>query len=626
MAHKFVVPISIRHLASASSQGIAISVDGDTNDRVVVEAGGRIVWGSGSTSGDTNLYRDSPNTLKTDDAFIASSLGVADAFTLPVVDGSDGQLLQTNGAGSVSWVDNDLSALSDFEITNATNGDLLIYDGTNWVNDTLPSSEPMGHEDRTKSAISFDSGSLTFTIEPVGESHTVWCVGHRYIKTSAETVTIPNTPGLYYISYDSTGSLQYEQTYFTWHQDTPTAYVYWSGTDYLLFDERHGIVLDWQTHEYLHRTRGAVLANGFGVSNYTTNGTGDLDSEAQLDIADGTFFDEDLQVDIVHSATPTANSWEQVLQGGAELPIIYLSGTTWTFDAPTAFPLKQGAALPKYNLNTSGTWSTPDLGNGSFGVTWIVATNILTSPVIGILGQDEYNNIGQAEAADWSSQNLEGFPVVELRPLYKVVYEVKSSYTNTPGAAIRGVYDLRRYGSVAGQIPALPVADHGSLTGLSDDDHTQYPKLTNSDTAPSSPRQNDMWYDTTNGRTYVYYDSYWVEMGSGSGEIFLDNISDVNAGSPSDGDILFYSSESGFWEAASQNSRIDPRDGYAISNTDNAIEYKYFGFQNVNDAWYIARKTSEINVVQYAKGDTNYALAWSNRVSHTYASFAETFA
>lgn len=92
--------------------------------------------------------------------------------------------------------------------------------------------------------------------------------------------------------------------------------------------------------------------------------------------------------------------------------------------------------------------------------------------------------------------------------------------------------------------------DHGALTGLGDDDHTQYPKLTNSDTAPSSPRVNDMWYDTTNGRTYVYYDSFWVEMGSGSGEILLDNVSDVNAGSPAAGDVLAYNGTD--WSTAPQ--------------------------------------------------------------------------
>ena len=33
-------------------------------------------------------------------------------------------------------------------------------------------------------------------------------------------------------------------------------------------------------------------------------------------------------------------------------------------------------------------------------------------------------------------------------------------------------------------------------------------------TAPSSPTSGQIWYDSTGGGTYVYYDSFWVEVGS----------------------------------------------------------------------------------------------------------------
>ena len=42
--------------------------------------------------------------------------------------------------------------------------------------------------------------------------------------------------------------------------------------------------------------------------------------------------------------------------------------------------------------------------------------------------------------------------------------------------------------------------------------------MTTSSTAPSSPSDGDMWYDTDDGRTYVYYDdgtsAQWVEFGA----------------------------------------------------------------------------------------------------------------
>ena len=39
--------------------------------------------------------------------------------------------------------------------------------------------------------------------------------------------------------------------------------------------------------------------------------------------------------------------------------------------------------------------------------------------------------------------------------------------------------------------------------------------VTVSDTAPSSPSQGDQWYNSAEGRTYVYYDSFWVEASPG---------------------------------------------------------------------------------------------------------------
>ena len=420
-----------------------------------------------------------------------------------------------------------LNDLSDVTAATPSDGEFLQFNGSEWVASTYPTSEPMGHEDKTESTISFDSGSLTFSIAPVADSFTIWCKGVRHIKTTTQSVTIPNTAGLHYISFDENGAIQYELSYFEWHNDTPTAYVYWNGTDYILFDERHGITLDWQTHEYLHRTRGAVIANGFGASNYVEDGDGSSDTHAQIDIANGTFFDEDLQVDITHSATPTANTFEQILQGAAEMPVLYRSGSVWTYDTATEYPFKQGSALPTYNLNTAGTWSTPDIGNSKFGVSWIAATNIIGSPVVVIMGQDQYNNIGEAEAATWDGLNLTDFPVVEMRPLYKVAYQVASGYSNTPKAAIRGVYDLRRLGSGSSSIPAFPVADHGSLTGLSDDDHPQY---------------------LTEARHSA------IDHSGVMSSVVLDDISNVNASSPTNGDFLRFDGSSWINDAVNLSS------------------------------------------------------------------------
>lgn len=41
-------------------------------------------------------------------------------------------------------------------------------------------------------------------------------------------------------------------------------------------------------------------------------------------------------------------------------------------------------------------------------------------------------------------------------------------------------------------------------------------KYLESDTAPSTPEPGDIWFNTTTGSTYIYYDSYWVGVGGGT--------------------------------------------------------------------------------------------------------------
>jgi hypothetical protein len=401
-------------------------------------------------------------------------------YVATVTSGTGISVTNTGGEGATPNVAIDavLNNLNDVVITgNATPGQTLQFDGTNWVNTVSPTMEPIGFENKEDSIISFNKTTREFSISPALTAYSLWCVGKKFTKTSTETIQIPNNPALHFIFFDSEGRLGTRQSYFNWDSEAPVSYVYWNADDqeaYFFADERHGIVLDWATHEYLHRTRGAAIANGFGVNNFTITGLGASNADAQIDIANGTFFDEDLQVDITHSTSPTLNTWQQRLQGGAYIPVFYRLNNHWKKDTATQFPLKQGTSRPQYNLNSGGTWSAVDVANNRFAISWIIATNNLNEPIIAVLGQNTYGNKGSAEADFYGSLDLDGFPIVEFRPLYKIVYECKDSYTNTPHAAFRTVSDLRSIISADQGVSAVAVSDHGSLTGLQDDDHPQY--------------------------------------------------------------------------------------------------------------------------------------------------------
>lgn len=373
------------------------------------------------------------------------------------------------------------------------------------LNDAVTAAgEPMGHVNNADSALSFDASTRTVTISPTGAAFVVWCKTAKYTFTTPQSVVIPDTTGLHYVYFNTVGVLSTRTTFFDWPNDAPTAYVAWNAATQaapFFADERHGITLDWQTHEYLHRTRGAALANGFGISNYTITGSGSSDADAQFDLSGGTFFDEDLQVDVTHSNSPTPNTWQQDLAGPAQIPVLYRSGSGWVRDNPTNFVLKAGTATPRYNTESGGVWGLTDVPNNSYSSVWVLATNNLTYPVVAIMGQYASNNESEAESFDWGELNLDGFPSIEFRPLYKIVFQCSSSYGNTIKARFTNVFDIR---NLVSSSPAATIgSSHGGLSGLGGDDHLQYVHISEVRTPSDAVKASFLPSQTGNNGKYL---------------------------------------------------------------------------------------------------------------------------
>ena len=138
MANKFFTSIKARFFGSPSDTAIDIGVNGDSNARVTIDAGGRITWGSGSEAGDVNLYRDTADVLKTDDTLKAAALFV-DSIEVDTTGATLNDLLKFDGtkfspsgvAGSVDTLDD----LSDVTITSPESFQTLVYDGSAWINE-----------------------------------------------------------------------------------------------------------------------------------------------------------------------------------------------------------------------------------------------------------------------------------------------------------------------------------------------------------------------------------------------------------------------------------------------------------------------------------------------------------
>jgi hypothetical protein len=102
---------------TSTAQALGISVNGDTTNRFGIDPTGKVSWGDGTASRDTNLYRSNPAVLKTDGALqattsirlnttsLGSGVGVvamANATTVPTGTPSGGGVLYVE-AGALKY-------------------------------------------------------------------------------------------------------------------------------------------------------------------------------------------------------------------------------------------------------------------------------------------------------------------------------------------------------------------------------------------------------------------------------------------------------------------------------------------------------------------------------------------
>lgn len=348
------------------------------------------------------------------------------------------------------------------------------------------SEEPNGFVNKDHSAINVDFsnvnsiGSGVFTISPTGglSSYDVFIKGLKYSFGSL-TGYIPDSTDLYFIYIDKSDKiLKVKNSNPNFGTDIPVSYVYWNTDNNQVVyqaEERHGIKMDSATHLYLHRVFGAQYISGLGLTYNSLIGNGSTDIDAKIAIADGLIFDEDAQISISHSSNPNINNYEQILNPTGQIPIFYKDGAAggWKYSGPTNYPVKVGTSA-QYNQYTGGSWTTTNAGNAKFVATWIVATNNMLYPIIGIMGQEVDDNIGQADTDNlWENLDLTDLPVIEMRPLYRLIFETDGRWTgNASRVALRDVKDIRSVLNVTGG--GLSPSDHGNLFGLLDDDHPQY--------------------------------------------------------------------------------------------------------------------------------------------------------
>lgn len=298
--------------------------------------------------------------------------------------------------------------------------------------------EPTGFTARNNSQISFDNQTRTFSIVATTDTgFEVWLHAVSTLHHSDE-VQIDDTTGLHFIYYDYLdASLQSTQTaspeLFTamalvaivyWRQDQQKA-IYFG-------DERHGIVMDGVTHQYLHLTLGAQYRNGLGLYDFLVDQNGGSDLHCKFSCQDGRIADEDIEITISHNLP-------QQLQQYCNLPLFYRIGadSNWYRKEPSDIPLiKAGdvqhysGALIAYNQKLDGSWVLSQTATNQFVLVHVFATNDVNTPIVAVLGNTHQTKTAAREAARVEIRQMQGLPFLEFVELGTIIYQTNTSYTN----------------------------------------------------------------------------------------------------------------------------------------------------------------------------------------------------
>jgi hypothetical protein len=329
------------------------------------------------------------------------------------------------------------------------------YDNVVLCGDVM--NEPTGFEDRTNSTLAWTDTSPDRTLTvTTGSSYRIGIAGVIYTVNTTKTAQITNTRGIWYFYFDVNAGaprLNASQTFPNLSLNAIVAGVYWNGTTGVLVDERHGMIMDGATHLYLHQTMGARYESGYAMGALTTT-TFQIDSP-------GYYWDEDIRHSLGSNQTQCRVFWRDGVTGH------------WTWASPSTLWYTKTGNAPNYDNGGTPT----ALATNEICAYWVCVSNAPDYPIIVLMGQRKDNTLANAQKNNtFDSMNLADLPLKEVKVLYRILvsYSAAGGGTVVFPSATQSEYlaDYRtaQYGGVGTSL----AGDHGMLSGLLDDDHTQY--------------------------------------------------------------------------------------------------------------------------------------------------------
>jgi len=311
----------------------------------------------------------------------------------------------------------------------------------------------------------------------ISSAFNVWYRGTQTTISTTKTITLSATAGVHIIGLNPTTmnlvEVTNDDTMFTDTILVASIYLNTGASKGIIVgDERHAASRDTDAQKMMHYNVGAIWRSG-GTMSYTLSN----DSATTLSFTSPILLqDEDLVHTISHNPSPSGYL-QQILTGTAQLPTIYMNGTTYDQTSISTTPWVAGTVTARINSISSGSGSLADAGEGKYLNYWIVATHDIIYPIKAVMGRTAYSTQSEAYAEQWTSYDL---PFPEIAPMYQVTLLTSSTYA---GNKVRIVNVRTLQDSVGSNTKTLGVLAHNQMASLTtSDDHTQYVHISNART------------------------------------------------------------------------------------------------------------------------------------------------
>ncbi|MHA1482713.1 MAG: hypothetical protein ACTSQA_04655, partial [Candidatus Heimdallarchaeaceae archaeon] len=298
---------------------------------------------------------------------------------------------------------------------------------------------------------------------------------YTFLASAPKTIDLTTIIGVngsngYFITLDENESLIASVTVWDLRADDvcTIAELYWNDTDEYRVNcayELHTYEMSAVDHYNAHFTVGTKKVNGLSVTQTAAAET--------LDITAGKIMDEDIVIQILNGTLGSAQFTQELAPLKAYKYYRLGASEIYREEYDSSVALLQGGN-PKLNPFDGSVYTLEDAQNNRYYAMWVVLTTDVEAPVQLWVGQKEAELLNNAiEENGLASMNFGAIPIQEIEVAYRVMVQRSGA-----GYTIEQIDSFADVGVGVGQDPAT---SHGSLSGLGDDDHTQYHNNTRGD-------------------------------------------------------------------------------------------------------------------------------------------------